>query len=186
VKPLAFAAAAFILGACNAGTSQGVPSVLALRPISRSHSSPISHIVLIVQENRTFNNLFATFPGTVGTTTGKELVGGKVKSINLTEVPLESPKTLRHTYTGYRIGYNGGQMDGFNLIRGGTAIDPTESLIDDPDKTPWGCPAPPGTTTELITTTLKYERHGPPPCTSDFPSSGNYDTLQELLDAKHV
>jgi phospholipase C len=73
-----------------------------------------------------------------------------------------------------------------DLIRGGTAIDPTESLIDDPDKTPWGCPAPPGTTTELITTGLKYERHGPPPCTSDFPSSGSYDTLQELLDAKHV
>ena len=240
MKPLAFAAAAFILGACNAGSSQGVPGVPALRATSRSHSSPISHIVLIVQENRTFNNLFATFPGTVGTTTGKELVGGKVESINLTEEPLESPKTLRHTYTGYRIAYNGGQMDGFNLIRfltsgkyegalpyeyvnpadvapywaiatdyaiadhmfttqgsssfpahqdlirGGTAIDPTESLIDDPDKTPWGCPAPPGTTTELITTGLKYERHGPPPCTSDFPSSGSYDTLQELLDAKHV
>jgi phospholipase C len=74
-----------------------------------------------------------------------------------------------------------------DLIRGGTAIDPTESLIDDPSKTPWGCPAPPSTTTDLITTSLKYENHGgPPPCTSDFPQSGSYETLQVLLDAKKV
>jgi phospholipase C len=241
VKPLAFAVAASILAACNGATSQAVPSEPAVRPQSGSPSSPISHIVLIVQENRTFNNLFATFPGTVGTTTGKELVGGKVESINLTKEPLESPRILRHTYGGYKTAYHGGKMDAFNLIRfetnghdegalpyeyvdptdvapywaiatdyavadhmfttqgsssfpahqdlirGGTAIDPTESLIDDPNKSPWGCPAPPNTTTDLITTGLKYESHrGPSPCTSDFPPSGSYETLQVLLDAKSV
>jgi phospholipase C len=241
VKPLVFAVAALILAACNGATSQAVQSEPAVRPQSGSPSSPISHIVLIVQENRTFNNLFATFPGTVGTTTGKELVGGEVESINLTKEPLESPRTLRHTYAGYKTAYHGGKMDAFNLIRfeanghdegalpyeyvdptdvapywaiatdyavadhmfttqgsssfpahqdlirGGTAIDSTESLIDDPNKSPWGCPAPPGTTTDLITTRLKYESHrGPSPCTSDFPPSGSYETLQVLLDAQSV
>jgi phospholipase C len=240
VTRLAFAAAALFLVACNGGTPLGVPSGFSVRPQARSPSSPISHLVLIVQENRTFNDLFATFPRTAGTTTGKELIGTKVESIKLTEEPLEAPTTLRHTYAGYKIAYNGGAMDAFNLIRfkingkyegalpyqyvdpadvapywdiatdyaiadhtfttqgsssfpahqdlirGGTAIDSTESLIDDPTKMPWGCDAPPGTATELITTTLKYERHGPPPCTKDFPSSGSYETLQDLLDAKDV
>ncbi len=240
MKQLAFAAATLLLVACNGGTSQGVPSEPAARPQSGSPSSPISHVVIVVQENRTFNDLFATFPGTVGTTTGKELIGSTVEPINLTEERLESPRTLRHTYGGYKTAYHDGAMDAFNLIRfqtdgkyegslpyqyvnpadvapywdiasdyaiadhmfttqgsssfpahqdlirGGTAIDSTESLIDDPNKTPWGCPAPPGTSTEVITTRLRYMRHGPPPCTSDFPSSGNYETLQELLDAKSV
>ena len=229
-----------MLAACNGAVSSGVPSAAAVPPQPGSQSSPISHIVLIVQENRTFNNLFATFPGIVGTTTGKELVSGKEQSINLTKVALEAPKTLRHTYPAYKVGYNHGQMDAFNLIpyqsthkqegsapyeyvdptdvapywaiatdyaiadhtfqtqgsgsftahqdliRGGTAIDSTESLIDDPSNKPWGCPAPTGTTTALITTKLHYEKHGPFPCTSDFPSSEDYETLQELLDAKSV
>ena len=40
---------------------------------------PIKHIVLMIQENRTFNDLFAGFPGAVGTKVGKKLVkeGGK-------------------------------------------------------------------------------------------------------------
>lgn len=120
MKPLAFAAAALILAACNGATSQVLQSEPAVRPQSGSPSSPISHVVLIVQENRTFNNLFATFPGTAGTTTGKELVGGKVESINLTEEPLEAPRSLRHTYGGYKTAYHGGGMDAFNLIRSET------------------------------------------------------------------
>ena len=69
-----------------------------------------------MQENRTFNDLFATFPGTVGTTTGKELIGSTVEPIDLTQEPLEAPQTLRHTYIGYKTAYNGGAMDAFNLI----------------------------------------------------------------------
>jgi phospholipase C len=240
VKPLAFAVLALILAACNGDVAPDVRGAGAVLPQPGSQSTPISHVVLIVQENRTFNNLFATFPGTVGTTTGKELVNGKEQSISLTKVALEAERTLRHTYPAYKVGYHHGQMDGFNLIpfqtnhqpegsapyeyvdpseiapywaiatdyaiadhmfqtqgsgsftahqdliRGGTAIDSTESLIDDPTKAPWGCPAPTGTKTELITTKLHYEKDGPFPCTSDFPSSGAYETLQELLDAKNV
>ena len=43
-----------------------------------------------------------------------------------------------------------------DLIRGGTEIDSTESLIDDPtSSSAWGCTSPPGTKTSLITTSLK-------------------------------
>ncbi|MGA2761350.1 MAG: alkaline phosphatase family protein, partial [Candidatus Cybelea sp.] len=73
-----------------------------------------------------------------------------------------------------------------DLIRGGTAIDSTESLIDDLPNTDerWGCDSPSSTATSLITTQLQFEKHaGPFPCTVDFPSSGSgYSTLRDLFD----
>jgi phospholipase C len=74
-----------------------------------------------------------------------------------------------------------------DLIRGGTQIDPTESLVNDPSGIPWGCDAPPGTKTSLITYDGTYEGgKGPRPCTKDFPSTYSYATLRDLLDAKYV
>ena len=89
-------------------------------PGSGSGSAPISHIVLIVQENRTFNNLFAQFPGATGTIVGKGKIGkgkhAKTISIPLTEVNLEDKLNLNHLYVSYQTAYDGGKMDGFNHI----------------------------------------------------------------------
>ncbi len=203
--------------------------------------------MILIQENRTFNNLFATFPGAVGTTTGYERVGSGKKAktvpITLAEVNLDDKKDLNHMYGGYITAYRQGNMDAFNLIRfqtnnkpegklpyqyvnpsqiqeywtlaqsyglademfqtqgsgsftahqdlirGGTEIDATDSLIDDPTSAAaWGCDSPPGTVTSLITTNGQYERgKGPLPCTSDFPGSGSsYQTLADLLDANSI
>jgi phospholipase C len=75
-----------------------------------------------------------------------------------------------------------------DLIRGGTEINSTESLVDDPSSpTAWGCTSPPGTVTSLITTSLQYEPGaGPFPCSNQFPPSGTYETLADLLDASSV
>jgi phospholipase C len=240
--------AAVSLSACG-GASTAVPSGKPFQTAARHSTSsyPITHIVLMIQENRTFNNLFATFPGADGSTTGLELVGkgkkAKQVSINLTEADLGPTRDLVHTYIGYKTAYDHGNMDGFNrvkfqmtgkeegalpyqyvnpeqiqpywtlatdyaladhlfqtqgsgsfiahqdLIRGGSEIDSTHSLIDDPTAgNTWGCISPPGTKTSLITTGLVYEsRQGPYPCTNKFPSSGsNYETLADLLDAATV
>lgn len=77
-------------------------------------STPIQHIVLIIQENRTFNNLFAQFPGATGTTVGKEKVNGKTESIQLAEVSLAGQHNLNHNYPSYVTAYDNGKMDGFN------------------------------------------------------------------------
>src|ERR1700753_3762452 len=86
---LALAAAS----ACSGGASSA-GSMLpqnATIPIGESGTSPIQHIIVIVQENRSFNNLFAQFPNATGTITGKEKIGKgkniKVVSIPLAEVP---------------------------------------------------------------------------------------------------
>ncbi|HEY1656565.1 MAG TPA: alkaline phosphatase family protein, partial [Candidatus Tumulicola sp.] len=68
-----------------------------------------------------------------------------------------------------------------DLIAAGTQISSTESLIDFPSNFPlWGCDAPSGTKTSLITTKLEYRLYkGPFPCLT-------YRTLRDLLDANGV
>ncbi len=74
-------------------------------------SGLISHVVIIVQENRSFNNLFATFPGADGTTRGKLSNG---KTIRLKKTPLVENCDFGHSYKGFVRDYDGGKMDGFD------------------------------------------------------------------------
>jgi phospholipase C len=74
-------------------------------------SNRISHIVLIVQENRSFDNLFATFPGADGTTTGKT----KRKTVELHKAALEERCDYGHTRKAFVEDYDNGAMDGFSL-----------------------------------------------------------------------
>ncbi len=186
----------------------------------------------MIQENRSFDNFFATYPGADGTTTGKIHTGGTVP---LKEVGLIATD-LDHTWQGFQTEYDGGQMDGFDLINfgafgnkqpaklypyqyvnpsdiqpywtmaqqyvladhmfetqssgsfighqdliaGSTAINSTQSLVNYPSSNVWGCDAPKGTVTSLITSDHQFLRGaGPFPCL-------NYATLRDSLDAGKV
>jgi phospholipase C len=84
--------------------------------------------VIVVQENRTFNDFFATFPGADGTTTGRIAAQPNCSppvnagTIALSEVPLVVPKDLDHRYAGYKKAYDRGKMDGFDKVPFGTGI----------------------------------------------------------------
>ena len=81
-----------------------------------SQKSPIRHIVLLVQERRTFNDLFAT------TKVGCEIIGrgqhAKHVKVRLKEVDLAGTPDLLDTYHSYVTAYDHGTMCGFNLIGG--------------------------------------------------------------------
>ena len=190
-------------------------------------TTPLKHILIIIHENRSFDNLFATFPGADGATSGKMSNG---QTIALRKSHLAGTLDLGHSWQAYREDYDGGKMDGFNLenggkagaspyayvdpseiqpyweiarryvladhmfttqgsgsytahqdlIRGGTAINGKESLIDFPSHQPWGCDSPKGTTTTLLTVAQQYlPGAGPFPCLK-------YRTLRDLLDAASV
>jgi phospholipase C len=115
-------AASVTLAACSGGSaSPGLPARSSAHHRTGS-GTPIQHVVLMIQENRTFNDLFATFAGANGTTTGEELVKNKngkyvEQSIALTEVNLQDKRNLNHLYKAYLTAYNGGAMDGFNVIK---------------------------------------------------------------------
>jgi phospholipase C len=89
-------------------SSTVVPAQMSAR--SASSSSYISHVIVMIQENRSFDDLFATFPGADGTTKGK--IKGR-RPIKLKEVSLLGHCDFGHSYKGFIRDYDGGKMDGF-------------------------------------------------------------------------
>ncbi|HLY02782.1 MAG TPA: alkaline phosphatase family protein [Candidatus Cybelea sp.] len=224
-------------------------SIGAPHPTS-APTHPIEHIVILVQENRSFDNLFAGFPGADTAMHGWcKPSPGWCKTAR--EVPLHSVrlatgspsfgKDIEHSHRGFEIecdrnSANVCRMDGFDLIRFGESADgppaklypyayversetapywnlaqrytladrmfstdtassfiahqeliagtvrlnDRESLTDQPDNTPWGCDAPPGTVTPVLFRNGRYDAHGPFPCFTE------YETIAALLDARNV
>src|SRR4051812_17380913 len=73
-------------------------------------ATPIKHVVFLVKENRTFDQLFGLFPGADGTTTGR--MDGR--TVPLTQgIPQRLPEDLVHSYEHALQDYNDGAMDGF-------------------------------------------------------------------------
>jgi phospholipase C len=83
----------------------------ALPPIKVTpvDGSPIEHIVVIMQENRTFDNLFHGFPGADTVSTG--LQDGV--EIPLTPLSLSDSHDFDHSHRGWWKDWNQGKMDGF-------------------------------------------------------------------------
>jgi phospholipase C len=76
----------------------------------------IEHIVLIVKENRTFDNYFGTFPGAFGTRFGRISTGELVR---LGQAADRTPD-IDHTYDSAVLAIHNGAMDRFDLIPGAT------------------------------------------------------------------
>jgi phospholipase C len=115
------ACAAFMAGCAGSGGTQAAPAIDSAR--GNATSQPIQHIVMIVQENRSLDNLFATFPGADGATSGYYLNNGQPVKIALKQMPLNGGLDLNHASQAYNDACDGKntypktscQMDGFNL-----------------------------------------------------------------------
>lgn len=109
MKRLLAAAALISLAACGGGSSPG----RGMLPVTDTSASPgkyIKHVVILIQENRSFDDLFATFPGADGTTCGKLKTG---QCIPLKKVPLYSATFPNYVHSNFVTDYNDGKMDGF-------------------------------------------------------------------------
>ena len=231
------------IAACS-GTSDRAPGALSALPATRENAaSPIKHVIIVIQENRSFNNLFANYPKALTKTT--KIITSKHGTVNLTEVnlvpgvgPTPLHPDIAHGWGAYVSSYDNGKMDGFDkvpygcfqnpnagctglypyqyvrrstiqpywdmaqqyvladhmfqtqgsgsftghqdLIRGSTLLDAHESVIDNPNNQPWGCNAPAGTRTSLLTNHFVYKTNlGPRPCFT-------WKTMRDLLEAKGI
>jgi phospholipase C len=98
------------LAACARSTSvNSLPS--ALTPASGAESSKIAHVVIIVQENRSTDDLFNGFPGADTVRYGLNAGGERVP---LEPVGLTAPYDLSHTHAAFETEYAQSNLNGFN------------------------------------------------------------------------
>ena len=219
---------ALLAGCAPAHTTSAIPSDSSIVPAvdlqspASAFPTPIRHVVVIIQENRSFDNIFAGYPNANAPTYGYEHNGTKIA---LGTVAYSSPTDVAHTWASAMTDYAGGKMDGFDLeqisgsrpagtfpyahlprsevvpywtlaqqyeladnffptmfggsftahldlIAGTANLSPTQSLVDTPSAEPWGCDAPAGTTT-MVLSSLGKESTGPYPCFTQFATMAN-------------
>jgi phospholipase C len=126
---IAIAALAAVTAACTGGETSSSPSSTRFTPdisvtptVAPSSVAgvdaavfdtrwPIKHVVFLVKENRTFDNLFGTFPGANGTSMGRDHgVDRPLKRGTDQRVPGDIP----HCYNCSISAWNYGAMDGFD------------------------------------------------------------------------
>lgn len=78
-----------------------------------SSGSPIQHVVIIVQENRSVDNLFQFLPGANTQSWGYNSKGEKIK---LRAVNMTAPFDMDHEHADFLTQYAKGDMDGWDLI----------------------------------------------------------------------
>jgi phospholipase C len=74
--------------------------------------TPIKHVIIVLQENRTFDNIFHGYPGANYARVGYNHLG---KVVDLRSLPLMTPWDPSHDYVNWLIEYNHGAMNGFDL-----------------------------------------------------------------------
>ncbi|MGA8535494.1 MAG: alkaline phosphatase family protein [Candidatus Tumulicola sp.] len=97
----------------------GVPEMIAARPAVQS---PIEHVIVVVQQNRSFDSLFMGFPGADTTDHGYTHLG---RIVPLKPITLETNGkpghgvTLPDTPPTFFQSYDSGKMNGFDLLHFG-------------------------------------------------------------------
>ncbi|MGB8909892.1 MAG: alkaline phosphatase family protein [Candidatus Cybelea sp.] len=202
-----------------------VPNVTSLG-MRHDEQRAIQHVIVIVQESRSFDNLFAGYPNADAPTKGLTSTGKYVplKPISLANGSCDATYLMGR----FDVVYDDGKMDGWNLldakeplcpytrversetlrywdlakrfaladrmfgstiygdfveqlylIAGTTKISSRVFVVGPPSQVPWGCDAPPGTTTRVLRRG-HVQLGGPFPCFTQFP------TMANLLDKANV
>ena len=122
------AAIALGLCACGGSVSGGSPAPPPTGPPGGAPGKRyphIHHVVIVVQENRSVDNLFQGFPGADAQPYGFDRSGNKIK---LMPVPLEAPWDFHHDSTSF-----------FNACDGQGSFPGTNCKMDGFDREYWDC-----------------------------------------------
>ncbi len=102
-------AAAIAAVAVMLGCGSGIVSSVSTDASPLAGPTPIQHVVIIMQENRSFDNFFNGFPGADTVQTGMS----DGTPVPLQSITLADPRGLDHSHTTWWHQWNNGAMDGF-------------------------------------------------------------------------
>ncbi len=120
------------LTGCNASLMLGPSPPVPASTVSPIAGSPIQHIIVIMQENRSFDNLFNGFPGADTVQSG--MSNGKV--IPLKPISLGDSRSLEHSHARWWQDWDNGNMDGFEH-NGGSPSTLPYSYVPEKDVEPY-------------------------------------------------
>jgi len=103
-------------GGGSTSSTQALPALSA--PTQAPTGAPkIAHVVVVIQENRSVDNLFQGFPGADTATTAPTHAGGTVA---LRPVRLEDGADVEHSHAFFLKQYDHGKLDGFDTSAAST------------------------------------------------------------------
>jgi phospholipase C len=91
--------------------SSPTPAPPSPTPSAPVQQPPIQHVVIVIQENRSFDNLFQGYPGADTASAGMNSHGA---SVPLRAVPFEAAYDIVHNFANFVKAYDNGKMDGFD------------------------------------------------------------------------
>jgi phospholipase C len=109
VLSVTFAACAQTFAPTTSATQRSLPDAV----LARSAASKIRHVVIIVQENRSVDDLFNGFPGADTVRSGKNSEG---KTVKLRPILLTGPYDISHEHSAFLVEHANGRLDGFNEV----------------------------------------------------------------------
>src|SRR5579862_3263106 len=113
MKHVAALLACLAVAGCNGlhATPSELASGTAIGGAGVQRAPHFAYVIVMIQENRSFDNLFATYPGADGATKGKTHTGAwiglKIHSLIGSDIG--------HTWQTFVQSYDKGKMDGFDL-----------------------------------------------------------------------
>lgn len=115
---LSLCVAAGMLAGCGAATpSPGMMAPIRQSAVRNDASRSIQHVIVVIQQNRSFDDLFSGFAGADAPTKG---LTSKGTYVPLRQIPLErtrlTPCVAPNRSTYFKIVYDDGKMDGWNLL----------------------------------------------------------------------
>ncbi|MBV9055577.1 MAG: hypothetical protein JO351_02930 [Candidatus Eremiobacteraeota bacterium] len=108
---------ALVLGACSGQNSgAGVPNSPSAQHVKPLGSrSPIQNLIVVIQRDRSFDNIFAGYPGADAPTKG---LTSKGTYVALKPASLQTPACALRTndLSYFKVAWDNGKMDGWNLL----------------------------------------------------------------------
>lgn len=116
-RVLALGGAVLMLAACTAQgsvSSDMLPEAWNARAAARAETRwPIQNLIVIVQESRSFDNIFVGFPNADAPTQGLTSTG---KRVPLKPISFERAACAVRAANYFQIAWNHGKMDAWNLL----------------------------------------------------------------------
>src|SRR5580698_11377482 len=110
IRSIAVLITVALLAGCGGSSTNPSVAQAAVALRASGTSTPIQHVVIIMQENRSFENLFHGFPGANTVNSGV----GHGTTYTLQAIPLKWPNEMNHSHYQFLEDFDAGKGDGFD------------------------------------------------------------------------